>query len=225
MSGAWIDVTADGLALLVPVPPPNATMMSTFRVDVAWADLALFAPSDPWPALTVSTRANTSHHLRPVADAREAFERAVEAAAAAVEERAPSALRPGWLAIPRVEWAPTDEWPTELPGGDGAFRTAAGRADPLIALRPGPASFERMLDWLAGTPPAQRAGEIALTPRFVYTRRHGERPRRLPRETIRRLERTDPGDVVVTFGRSTRLVLPFRPHCPVVEHLSRAAPR
>lgn len=224
MNGAGIEVTADGLALLVPVPPPNATMMGTFRVAVAWDDLALFAASDPWPAVTVATHAKTSHHLRPAADAREAFERAVEDAAAAVEERAPSALRPGWLAIPRVEWEPTDEWPTELPAGDGAFRTAAGRADPLIALRPGPSSFERLLDWIVSTAPAHLAGEVALTPRYVYTRRHGERPRRLARETIRRVERTDPGDVVVTFGRSTRLVLPLRPHCPVVEHLERAAP-
>lgn len=204
------DVSGEAVGLLVP----------SVHYDLEPWRLASLEACHPWPRLRARTRDGEDLTVGPGRDVdEEAMSAEVERIFEWAEANTDARLDRGWLAHPIVPWRRADEWPTsQKPLGAGAFRTAAVVSDPLVAQRSGATPLERFFIWLAtGTPSCD--DDVALTEEFVY-RRRGRLMERVPRDTLRAVRRSEDGDRVFFFGRSTRLVLPSRPApCAVVEQL------
>ncbi|HJL20491.1 MAG TPA: hypothetical protein RMH99_32790 [Sandaracinaceae bacterium LLY-WYZ-13_1] len=198
---------------------PGPSLVSTVRYHVGPDRLAHLEAVAPWPRI----RVRTLDHDLTIRPGRGVDERVMGAQVERIFDwaarRSDATREPGWLTLPVVPWERAETWPTEQKRlGDGAFRTAPGALDPLVAERTGPTPLERFWIWLSTGEPSRDA-DVALTGRFVYRRRAG-RIERVPRDTLRSLHRSEDDDRVFCFGRSTKLLLLARPDpCPLVAGL------
>jgi hypothetical protein len=203
---------------------------SLHAISVGWAQLVLVAGVDPWPGLHVRWRERGypgDAWYRPWRNP-EAFAERVRKLVAHVEARlgelATRRVDRGWIGKPDIQWEVVAGFPDEpTAGGRGAYRTAGKRTpdEPIVARRAAPASFERMLLWLASradTPWREHVEDIVVTDTYLYARRRDSTIARLPLWALR--TRLGTRDGVYVFGQRTRVVLPQRSGpCPVAQHL------
>ncbi len=226
VDGAGIGWNEEALTISVPNEP----------LHLPWHQVAWLTAEHPWPGLRLRWRAAGVLHSARLVPAQPADAGAVAARIAELFAYVRANIRgvevaPGWLDFAELEWEKA-EWPMEPTRDDaaaGAFRTSAPppRAGPVIAHRTRRTPLEVLLDWLASRPGLEwRAQpiEIAATTTHLFARtRRGVV--KAPLVALARVDVTKDGDVVATFGRKTRIVLPHRQDCAVATLLRARAPK
>lgn len=197
-------------------------------ITVRWRELVALAAVEPWPAVRLSYRSTTvvcDETFRPRSPREHVgFERGAELLFEHCARFAPARLERGWLDVQPVAWERVARMPgDETTASAGAYRSAAGGGEPVVARRAPPSVMETLAHFLASGP-SQPFGahprEVVVTDRELYARRRDGSVFRLPLAELRLGRGAPDRDSVFVFGRSTRLVLPARRDpCPVAAAL------
>ncbi len=215
---------------VAPSPDGGAPLRHEKReaIIVPWDDLRELALLDPWPRFRLAWSypgGSTSELVGPEQPADEAaFGSALERAVAHVEKRAPERVKRGWLDVPVVSWEPVSAMPVDERTLDMVAWLHASPVQLKERVRASRkrTSYEALLAWLtsrASLPWREQARELAVTDDHIYAERTDGTRHRLPLAALRLAFHNESEDQVFVFGRQTRLVLPSRMQCRVVDEL------
>lgn len=215
---------------LAPSPDGGPPLRHETRkaIVVPWEDLRELALVDPWPRFRLAwtfpdgTASELIGPAQPEED--EAFGQALERTVAHVAARMPERVARGWLDAPIVPWEPVDAMPVDERTLDTVewLRATPTELRERVRASRTRTSYEALLAWLASRaslPWRAQPRALAVTDDYVYAERADESVHRLPLEALRLAFHNDSDDHVFVFGRSTRLVLPARLQCRVVDEL------
>jgi hypothetical protein len=194
-------------------------------------NIAEVAATDPWPGIEIEWRhpgGASRRRFEPRFEReREAWATTVEKVFEHLADRFPHVAKRGWLDHPDVAWEEVGLFPDERiddPEPRSGYRMSAKEApaEEILARRGSPKPLEAMMDWLASSPDypwREHPYEVVVSVSHVYVRRRDEKVHRLPLSTLR-LAVTNGEDYAYVFGRRTRLLLPHRKGCEVIEALN-----
>lgn len=225
------DETAIGLGVEVaPSPDGGAPLRHENReaIVVGWDDLRVLDLVDPWPRFRLAWNipgGSASELVGPERPEDEvAFGAALERAVAHIEKRMPERVVRGWLDAPVTPWERVEAMPVDERTLDTVawLRASPAQLRERVRASRTRTSYEALLAWLtsrASLPWRAQPQAIAVTDDHIYAHRADGTVHRLPLAALRLGFFNDHGDHVFVFGRSTRLVLPARLQCRVVDEL------